>query len=237
MKILETAIKPISKSFLNYLHLATWIDQRVASLISGKSVYVYSSVEQFWKDIAQENLPVGSRIRFKEAFITEWVPRIPGGPWIENLKDIKLNELRDGYRIASSGILRSTVKPLGVIRLPFGKDKTSFAALSLTTIDSWYCDLGIPLLVSESVYNSFSSKRVKNNSVEGDIEGILCFDTHPQMNAELFKSLGSEISKDYLDSIFTPSSMPYVYLSIVSPLDVKLRSHNSPMCQGSCRLN
>ena len=88
MKVVMDGVKPISRSFLNYLHLGTWLDMKVTSLLSGRSVNTFTSVESFWRHISEERLSAGDRIRFKGAFLTEWVPRSPGGAWFhECLRD------------------------------------------------------------------------------------------------------------------------------------------------------
>lgn len=227
MKIFTTVAIPISQSFLKYLHLSAWLDQRVTSLISNRSMCAFTSVEHFWRHISEETLSEGDRVRFKEAFLTEWIPRSPGGMWFDKSNRKHLDDQRKGHRQASLSIIGSTMSPVGVIRLPFGTSKEEYAALSLTTIDSWYCDLGIPLVVSSSVYDSFLTRRVRGNAVEGEVEAILCFGNLPLLKPELLSSLGSDINRDFLLSLTSRPGLPNVYLKIVSPLDVKLRSHNT----------
>ncbi|MBT9312019.1 hypothetical protein [Leptothoe kymatousa] len=229
MKIITELAKPISRSFLNYLHLSEWVNQRLTSVFSGKSVRTFESVEDFWKQIFEETLYIGDRIRFKEAFIMEWLPRSPGELWLDNLKQfgLELDALRKGHPIALSSLISNAIAPLGVIRLPFGDSNESYAALSLTTVDSWHCDLGIPVIVSSSVYDSFLSRRIEGNAVAGEVEAILCFGEIPLFSPKLISSLGSDVNIDFLSSISTHRGLPNVYLKVVSPLDVKFNYHDT----------
>ena len=229
IEVAGAAAKPIYDSFLNYLHLGSWLNQRFSSILAKKPVRLFSSVSDFWSHVFTENITVGDRIKFTEAFITEWVPRVPGGLWrSHNASFDNLDYIRKGKRLFFESDPRDpSDKPFGVVRLPFGSIKSEFAVLSLTTYDAWHCDLGIPLLVSSSVYDSFVSRRFQRNAVEGEVEGILCLGKPVLLDAELLGSLGSDINKAHLSGLITPESIPYVYLKIVSPLDVNFRSHNT----------
>lgn len=236
MKILDTMIDQISGSFVNYLNLGTWFNHLVGHHLSGRRVKEFDSVEGFWQSISNEELGPGDKIFFPQSYVSEWVPRVPGQIWFAHKDENRisfakgfLGHMREGKAFWTQSSLDSTgaIEPLGVVRLPFGEDKLHFAALSLTTIDSWYCDLGVPLVFSASVYDAFIRKRIKQNSVEASLTGYLRFGNVPLLQAGLLKSIGSDISDEFLARISAPTSMPSAYIHVISPLDVQFRSHNT----------
>lgn len=236
MKILDTMIDQISGSFVNYLNLGTWFNHLVGHRLSGRPLKEFDSVEGFWQSISNEDLSPGDKIFFRQSYVSEWVPRVPGQIWFahkdENRMSLAkgfLGHMREGKAFWSESSLDFTgaIEPLGVVRLPFGEDKLHFAALSLTTIDSWYCDLGVPLVFSASVYDAFIRKRIKQNSVEASLTGYLQFGNVPLLQAGLLKSIGSDISDEFLARISTPTSVPNVYIHVISPLDVHFRSNDT----------
>lgn len=117
--------------------------------------------------------------------------------------------------------------PLGVVRMPFGEDKVKYAALSITTVDSWCCDLGIPIIVSSSVYDAYLRRRTKHNSVEATIEGVAQFGEIPLLHPELLSSIGATVNPEFIKRISTQANFPGVYIQVVSPLDISFRTHNA----------
>jgi hypothetical protein len=214
MKLVETVSSNIANSFIGYLHLGSWFDTRIKSILSGRGVLDFDSVEVFWRSLFEGGIHNGARIRFKNAFLTEWVPRTPGAAW-RSLFDyptgpFSLEGIREGKTFARKSLL-GYIKPppLGVVRLPFGTDSSAYSALCLTTKDSWCCDLGIPVLASASVYDAFVAKQRKSNAVEADIEGIVQLREMPLLDQSLFKVLGAYVDKNFLRAIFTPLGHPY----------------------------
>ena len=184
----------------------------------------------------QEELRPGDRIRFKEAFVTEWVPLKPGQVWCDTKyqersasDESHLETLRKGEEFTTYGVCESSkdFPPLGVVRIPLGQDRLRHAALSLTTVDSWCCDLGVPLVVSESVYRAFVERKVRSSVAEASIEGVLHAEQIPLLHPEHLKQLGSQITDEFLTALATPSAMPSVYIEVTTPFDIAFRAHNS----------
>jgi hypothetical protein len=226
----ETMLERLSESFLGYLHLWTWLDQKITHQLSGRPQRTFDSVSDFWGSALAEDISPGDRVRFKEAFVTDWIPRSPGRIWHGGCDKATLEHLRKGVGFFSESLLQQRTgyhEPLGVIRLPFGEDVLNYAALSITTADCWCCDLGIPLMVSSSVYDSYLSKRNRHAAVEATIEGIIQFGKTPLLHRDLLRSIGSSVSEEFLDSIITGASLPGIYISIASPLSVSFRSHDT----------
>jgi len=239
MNIAETLSGRIANSFLGYLHLGSWFDDRLKSLVSGRGPKTFTSVEAFWRAVLREQLHHGDRIQFKNAFLTEWIPRLPGAPWhllgdqadSPNLRSrdyLRLGELRERkIGVVSETSLDYGPHPLGVVRLPVVDDPRTCACLCLTTVDAWCCDLGVPVIVSSSVYDAFVSRRQGVNAVEADLEGVLHFGTMPLLDQGFLKAMGVAVDSEFLRSVVTPTGHPYAFLRITSPLDTRMRTHGS----------
>lgn len=236
MKVLETAVEKVANSFLGHLHLWTWFDQEVTALLSGRQTSHFDSVCSFWDGVFNESLRPGGRITFRNCFLTEWIPRSPGLAWYMDRAgelpqwygDEILSSVRKGAGFAlESSADTSAQEPFGVVRLAFSESRTNYAALSLTTADSWSCDLGVPVIVSSAVYNAFIKARLHGNAVEGTIQGVLKAGPIPGLHPDLPKSLGSEINESFLRQVYHPGGYPSVYIELVSPLDVKFRTHGT----------
>lgn len=234
--LITEGIKQLSASFLSYLHLWTWLDQRMRPYLSGRAPHEFSSVEAFWSAVMNESVRPGDRVRFKEGIVTEWFPLKPGLIWYQAYRGEdsqsttrRINTLRKGERFAAATIMEwsSFMPSVGVVRLSPGHNSQTYAALCLTTVDSWCCDLGVPLGVSDSVYDAFVGHQVKSCVVEATIDGVLRFAQIPLLHPDLLKSIGSQINSDFLEALPIPNPAPQIYVQVTSPLDVRFHFHNS----------
>jgi hypothetical protein len=120
VQTLETLVEKVSESFLNYLHLWTWLDQKMIHHLSGRPRKTFVSAKDFWNSVFQGEIHPGDRVKFKEAFVTEWLPKSPGRIWHEGLKNVRgrfsknIDFLRRGNGFYSEGLLDSSnYDPLG----------------------------------------------------------------------------------------------------------------------------
>lgn len=234
----QQLMKAISGSFLNYLHLPFWLDQKVKNLISGRRAVKLGSIREFWLALFEDRLKHGDRVRFDDAFVCEWVPRLPGELWYKDFagQTVGLKEMRGSGKgskhlrpedLTEIRLLTSLrEEPVGVMRYPLQDHTTQCATLCLTTHDYWCADLGVPLVVSTAVYDAFARAAHPFAAVETSIEAILQFGDIPTLAPGLIRSIGAEIDESYLTSIVTPLGAPTVYLAVVSPLSVRFRTHN-----------
>ncbi|CUS39454.1 hypothetical protein COMA1_80030 [Candidatus Nitrospira nitrosa] len=241
MGMKEDTAKALAGSFLTYLHLPSWLDQRIKSLLSGRAPVDFISISQFCRALYGEELHAGDRVRFKQAFVSEWVPRLPGELWFKDFsgQTISHKERMSGRIYKGKGypkpeeltdirwMASSPDRPVGVVRYPFHTDNTTFATMSLTTLDYWSCDLAVPLVVSSSVYDAFVRARQPLQAVEATIEGVLQFAAIPSLDAGMISAIGAQVDQGFLRSVVTPLDAPSVFLSIVSPLDVRFRTNDT----------
>jgi len=227
MSAIKKGLNGIINSLITYLHIDKVLYRNLRSFLSSRNLIEFKSVEKFWNHIKEERLEPGTRIRIVNGFITEWLPRLPGAtffdPVMSFINDTNLNKPRKRMIYESS-----PTSPLGVIRLPFQEsDKLNYAALSVTTVDSWCCEFGIPIVVTDSVYDEYIKYRNKKYAVEGTIEGILEFGQIPILNSKLLANLGSNLEEDFIKILTTPLNLSNVFLRVVSPIDVLFRVNDS----------
>jgi hypothetical protein len=221
----------LASSFINYLHLYSWFEIQTHKLVTGRK-FRFKSVEKFWELILNEELKPGDIVQIDEGFLTDWIPKIAGQAWKSLPKTsssvIDLNKIRQGHHFASDGIVDNNhLRPLGVVRLPYGTSNKNFAVLSITTFDCWSVDLAIPVLVSKEVYYSFVKSRHHNQSVEADIEAVLQFGNYPVFNNSFMALFNSSLNPDFINQITSPLSLPRIYLRLTSPLNSRFKTHNS----------
>lgn len=140
MKVLDTLIDKVSNSFLNYLHLGSWLDQKLTYFMSQRDTKSFNSVESFWDNVKNEILHNGDVIKFSEMFISEWIPKQPGQLWsqkrLKGPSEFTLESLKKGDGFLSHGNIDVKKDHFGVVRMPFGTSAKHFSILSFTSIDS-----------------------------------------------------------------------------------------------------
>jgi len=252
--MLQKTTEKVSNSVLNYYHLWTWLDNKITNKLSGRKTRTYNSVADFWHDIINQEIIDGDIVSFNEIFVSDWMPRQAGMGWIDpimsfdmiqndetkaiekELKRLHKEEFmgkRKGCFSYSVSAINNPEKSTdrhfhqGVVRLPFGDNNENFAALSFTSADSWSVDLGIPLIVSKSVFNEFNRSRQKKNAPEASFTATVHFKHNPLLRSEFVSSLNSSINKDFLKRITQCTYLPDIFLKIISPIDIVLRTNNT----------
>jgi hypothetical protein len=236
MGLLTKFIDPFSTSFLNYFRLWSYIDKRLINIISRGRTHKYKEVSKFWRDVHNKDIKAGDRIILKEVFLTEWVPRLPGELWKKSI-DAKTKKVgvTEAERIIETpnipkiiffssfypNLLRNP--PVGVVRFPYNMSRHYYTVLSATSLEGWFCDLGIPIIVSKPVFGKFLEARLKNNSVEADITGYLVIDEALDIFEN--KLTWNMVPQEFKKVIQENRTLMKAYLLIDSPLDIKCRTH------------
>jgi len=103
--------------------------------------------------------------------------------------------------------------------------------MSLVTKRNWHCDLGIPLVVSKSVYNEFY-KYAKYGApwVEG-MEGVLHFQEDLPFKIIIPHAIGARISEELEEVLRYKPFLPKCHVYVSSPLNIKFKLNDShPNC-------
>jgi hypothetical protein len=226
MEALENyAYKNLGSALLDYYGIWPWLKRRTTQATSPHSKTTFNSVAAFWNSAINSELRLGQKVRFKNAILTEWVPRRPGALW-------KNSKVLSGLSALSSGeryYLQKAVylDPFGVIRYPVTGHDTAFTCLGLTTDDAWRCDLGIPLVVSRTVANEFRAKAGAGRAAVAEITGLLEFGSPLLAGAKHLRSQGCYIETAALEAIRRSSSIPMCHLYCGSLQDIRARQHDS----------
>jgi len=178
--------------------------------------------------LASGRIKHGDRVIWNSIFVTEWIPRVPGGlahmVSLGKSTDALLDNLvrkADATR-SYSLIVDDYVPPLGSIRLPVKRGKCIY--LGGVTADEYLTDLGVVFCVDEPVYAEFLSRQHDNNAVEATIESFL--DLSLQEDAS--ELVEPYIADDHVASMVSGfSRKPFYALRVASPLQSSFRTNSS----------
>lgn len=232
--IATRAARAVGGSFLSYLHLGEWLQQRFASVYAARPPQKFDATGDFWRRLYDGDLAPGSRVQFTDALITDWFPRMPGTAWA--LRFENGGDTRDTWTLNSEARHRLVIGQLaqgqsgfGVVRLPTAAaDEKRYAVLSVSTADSALVDLGIPLVVSRAVYDRFASTRIRQHAVIAPhLDAVLEAGPPPLLNPDLLRSVGAKIEERFLERLTVATRMPSVYLRLESPVGLRLLSNDS----------
>jgi hypothetical protein len=230
MDIAKPIAKKFSDSILCYLRLWRYLTRRIEQAIAGRATHRLSTCQDFYNHVAFGDIKDGDRIKLKEFFATEWIPREPGAcaSWARTGDDGKKAYVSLPERTCcfTHGLIRNDWKvPLiGSFRLPLVEQE--YIPLGLVTAGEYLTDLGIIVLMSKSVYSQFLARQHRFDAVEADLEGFVSL---------AFPSRSRIDIKDKQDD--TPRSFDPVIV-VDSPLQATFRTHsghpriNAPLFRG-----
>lgn len=228
--------------FLGYMRVYEYIKLKAAR-ITGKSVSV-PSIESFWYSILGDKfggdkqpkfleLRDGDVLKFKDVFLTDWAPKLPGRSWtIDGVEDYANSQQHvDGFLevdekfyavLPPEGKKRVVAAGYGTIRIARRmRDADHFMYMSLVSKDKWHCDLGIPVVVSRQVYNKFYQYAEHGSPWLREIEGVLHLDEELPFEKLIPRAIGALLSPEAESTLRYRAGLPRCYLHVVSPLSVK----------------
>jgi hypothetical protein len=215
MSLLNLAVERLSDSVIGYYHLWRYLDTILKHRLSRASVHSIKSATEFYEGIREGRIKHGDRVVFQHAFLTEWVPRLPGGIHAALTRGV-LKEA-DSKLLSTVNMFRSiivnrevSIPPFGSVRLPLQHGKR--IALGAVTEEEYHADFGVVLSVSPSVYAAYLAKRQNDNAVVGRIEGIVEFFDRPRDFPDVHL-----LTKEFTNAVAPPSCV----ICIDSPLQVR----------------
>ncbi len=91
MGISEDLIKKAGAAGARQWRVWEWVNGKFERLVQRKNVHRPTSLKSLWKSIFDREIVAGDYIEFRNNqssdtywYISEWVPRIPGLPWIND---------------------------------------------------------------------------------------------------------------------------------------------------------
>jgi hypothetical protein len=249
-KPVKSFLGKIVEDFVTYLRLYDILKINAMKIFEQKNQF--ENQEHFWANILIDSfvgndnydffdLQNGQLVEFKDVYLTEWAPKLPGRIWtqeghknyIDGLNDKEIrriggmpHEVLDRFgkeKVVSAGF--------GSIRInPTHESNDYFMHMSLVSKEQWHVDYGIPIIVSKKVYENF--KRIAKDSCVwlDKVTGILNIQRDIPLRKFIPNAIGRDISNELKSALTQKPFLPkaYVYLPI---LDTKLRYNNThPNC-------
>lgn len=220
-KPVKTIFEHFSDTVLAYYNLWTYLDERVKHKLASRSVHHLKTCFEFYNAQSEGKIKHGDRVILEDFFITEWIPRSPGG-----LASMVENNVvtQDDYAyfprsyqptrfVLKAGDL---IPPFGSVRLPLKNPKQII--LGAVSADEYHSDMGVLLSVNKNVYSEFLSKQSGNNAVACTLEGYV--DTF--IPAEF---ISDKKDKNLQDEYMLKGSCYVIRIS--SPIQTKFYTHDS----------
>lgn len=233
---------------LGYLNLYDFIKLKVADR-RGTSKAV--SIESFWFSILGDKcarttdtsfapLKSGDVVKLRDVFITEWTPKLPGQIWTsQGVRDLVAGQRRvAGYAQLRNGGFTAVLDPrgkersiaagLGSVRAkPDPRDTKYCAYLSLVDLKNWQCDYGIPVVVSQSVYEKFRKYSELGAPWVKELEGVLHIGEDIPLKSFIPNAIGAKLSPETEETLRFRPNLPKAFIYVSSPLSMKLKYHDS----------
>jgi hypothetical protein len=262
------SIKNIKKGFnaaleliLSYYRFKDWFTLRAKKYVTGVPHHELRRIDEFWERTLQklhrkkqpsksEPIRDGDIVSFKDGFLSDWVPLIPGFSesstrdcsyrpyYIESLHlspttDVVIKDRKvvnaffthsDFHLFALSRWNVNDYFGLSV-RLPHLDYDDFYAFCSMTDIEKFDTYSSIPVVLSKAAYVEYRKKRLKENVVNVDVTGIVRVNTRPT-----FKDLLRQVGLPGTLPLASNPVVPDCWIQVFSPLDIKCRFHpNHPM--------
>ncbi len=227
--------------FLGYFRVYDYIKLKKASL-TGHSVSV-PTVESFWYSVLGDRfagdreskhlrLRDGDVVKFKDVFLTDWAPKLPGQTWtLDGVEDFAEAQEHFDDILEVNQLLYAVLPPASkkrVVEAGYGsiriarrsRDTDHFMYMSLVSKDHWHCDLGIPVVVSRQVYEQFYTHAEHGAPWLREVEGVLHL--HEDLPFEMLvpRAIGAQLSPESEATLRYRGGLPRCHVHIVSPLSV-----------------
>jgi hypothetical protein len=197
--------------------------------MEGRTTHRLRWAFQLYDGLFNGSINHGDRVILDSFFVTEWIPRVPGGLALALLqKQASIDNYLEAQKresIIRLPLSQSIHLPLvGSTVLPLPGDTKQNIALGAVSAEEYCTDLGIVLSVSAPVYGQFKKRQFNNNAVEATLEGFV--DQNPK--GEFIAPVPPSAKDDTVVSEFAKMwSKPPCAILVDSPLQVSFKTHNS----------
>jgi hypothetical protein len=94
IKLAELALERLSSSVLSYLNFWSYLDVTAQRILLGKATHRIQTCLEFYRLLLSGELKHGDRVILNNFYVTEWIPRIPGGiAYLVETERLQTNEL------------------------------------------------------------------------------------------------------------------------------------------------
>jgi hypothetical protein len=197
----------------------------------------FKSSQDFWESFLFETkLSTGQIVKLKDFYLSDFIPRLPGKLWTKESKAEQIS----GYREVIGTSLDRKVNILslegkrkiiesgyGSVRLMPNQTGIYCNLLSAVSVENWFADAGIPIVVSKSVYDEFvRTSKIGAPWIE-ELEGILHINQPVPLIHDIPKAIGAKLNEETMDLLTNSINLPKCFIYVPSPLNIKLRTNNT----------
>lgn len=227
--------------FLGYFRVYEYIKLKKA-VLTGEAISV-PTIESFWYSILGDKfagdrnskhlrLRDGDIVKFKDVFLADWAPKLPGQTWtIDGVEKFTEAQRHSTDILEVNELFVSVLPPeqkKSVVEAGYGSiriarrshDTDHFMYMSLVGKDHWHCDLGVPVVVSRQVYEQFYTHAEHGAPWLRQVEGVLHLDEDLPFEMLVPKAIGAQLSPESEATLRYRGGLPRCYVHIVSPLSV-----------------
>jgi hypothetical protein len=240
--------------FSEYFNLYEYLKFKVKEKYHHNTITIENENE-FWNSVLDDqyygkepenkfNIENGQIVKLNNMYLSEWAPKRPGMIWTEEgAKQIKKGKEKIDKIMKVNNKIFGVLDPYnkkkvlaggyGSIRLNTGIiDNESYAYLNAITLDNWFCDSGIPIVVSKSAYGKFKNYSKNNTAPEIEkLEGIVVKGNRLPWINSIPSALGSKIPTELADMLTQAPLLPKVFIYVPSRKNIELKYNNShPDC-------
>ncbi len=259
MSISEDLIKRAGAAGARQWRVWEWVNGKFERIVQRKNVHRPTSLKSLWKSIFDREIVAGDYIEFRNKqnfdtywYISEWVPRIPGLPWINDgfisLPTSQISESLsfpfrkvDGYTPHSHWEAQypycqwshGNPPPLcfnqriGSYRPSLKNDRDIYALVGICTALEYCCDLSFPIILSNEAYKRMAQFGLEKNAVEFEgVVQVVELDWSSKFRSFL-KAVGAQSDPIIQEVLSTPVGLPCLQGHIISPLDFSVRLHST----------
>jgi hypothetical protein len=249
MSLIEKYGIRTAEAAMSYLNLWGWFTKQISVLTGKARIHSFASTNELWDAILEGRIHVSDQIQLRDVFITEWIPRAPGAAhmpstasplhgqsgWNILLGDFKKYtsgdvtyspSKHDSMSVISFAGREFSSYGWGSVRLPVIEDSKSPVLLGAVGSEPYFCDTGIPIVTSQSVYRKFLRCRIGSNAVAATFRArFLSGGVNPARR--IHEKSGIVLPDVFIDALERSLGLPECYLVLDSPLDVTFYSHDS----------
>ena len=99
--------------------------------------------------------------------------------------------------------------------------------LSVTDLQNWHSDRGIPIIVSRSVDAHFRKYSERGAAWVQELVGVLHINEDIPLKSFIPRAIGADLSAETEEALRFRPNLPKAYIYVSSPLSVKLKYHDS----------
>lgn len=245
----KNIISRILEDVVNYFKVYDFLKIK-AKQYQAPKILVKSEAE-YWFNILGDNcfqtqnlnyydFEDGQIIEFKDFFLTDWCPKIPGNLWTkESQRIIKDSTGKATNILQINNELFYTFHPFekkrlvtagyGSIRVnPSENNPDNYMLMSMVSPGNyWHTDYGIPVVVSKNVYEEWKKYSAKGAPWIESCEGILIRDRNIPISKLIPDALGAKLPPELEDALTLRPNLPKCFIYFPSKLNLKFRYNDS----------